>query len=107
MDLYDHRNGRSSRINDSCYSFRPKLHMASNSCYVDWSEYAQARYNRKDNQEATMTLIEINNQEAKSNTQLLEEMNEWAKANIKGEYVIVLNPKLREGEDIRITKSPY
>lgn len=54
-----------------------------------------------------MTLIEVNNQEAESNIQLLEEMNEWAKANIEGDYVIVLNPKLEDGDLIRITKSTY
>lgn len=53
-----------------------------------------------------MTLIEVNNQTG-SNFQLLEEMNEWAKANIEGDYVIVLNPKMEEGEDIRITRGTY
>lgn len=50
-----------------------------------------------------MITIEVSNQDTKSNFQLLEETEEWAKKNIKGEYTIVLNPNLDEGEHIRIT----
>lgn len=51
-----------------------------------------------------MILIEVNNQDSRSNFQLLEEIEKWAKENLKGEdkYTIVLNPNL-EG-DIKITK---
>jgi len=41
-----------------------------------------------------MILIEVNNQETRNNIQLLEETEKWAKENVKGEYTIILNPKL-------------
>ncbi len=51
-----------------------------------------------------MILIQVNNKEARSNFQLLEETEKWAKNNIeKGvKYIIVLNPNL-EGS-IKITR---
>lgn len=51
-----------------------------------------------------MILIQVNNQDARSNFQLLERIEKWAKENIKGEYVIVLDPNI-EGE-IKITHQP-
>ncbi len=51
-----------------------------------------------------MILIQVNNQDARSNFQLLERIEKWAKENIKGEYVIVLDPNI-EGE-IKITNQP-
>lgn len=48
-----------------------------------------------------MILIEVNNKEAKSNFQLLEETEKWAKENVKGEYTIILDPNLKE--PMRIT----
>ena len=55
-----------------------------------------------------MILIEVNNQNSRSNFQLLEETEKWAKENIKEEekYTIVLNPNLEEGEHVRITHTP-
>ena len=50
-----------------------------------------------------MILIEVNNKEARSNFQLLEETEEWARVNvIEGtKYIILLNPNL--GMPMRIT----
>ena len=50
-----------------------------------------------------MILIEVNNKEAVSNFQLLEETEEWAKKNVREgtEYTIILNPNL--GMPMRIT----
>ena len=53
-----------------------------------------------------MILIEVNNQDTKNNFQLIEETERWAKENIKGEYTILLNPNLKEGEEIKITHLP-
>ena len=50
-----------------------------------------------------MILIEVNNQEARSNFQLLEDTEEWAKVNVREgvQYTIILNPNL--GMPMRIT----
>ena len=49
-----------------------------------------------------MILIEVSNQDTRSNIQLLKETEKWAKENIEGEYTIVLNPNLKV--PMRITK---
>ena len=49
-----------------------------------------------------MTLIEVNNKNSRSNFQLLEETEEWAKNNIEGKYTIILDPNLEV--DRKVTK---
>ena len=56
---------------------------------------------KRPTQEA-MILIEVSNQDTRSNIQLLKETEKWAKENIEGEYTIVLNPNLKV--PMRITK---
>ena len=48
-----------------------------------------------------MILIEVNNANATSNSELLEQTEKWANKSIKGQYTIVLNPHLEQ--EIRIT----
>jgi hypothetical protein len=48
-----------------------------------------------------MILIEVNNSNTTNNSELIAKTTNWAEANIKDKYVIVLNPNV-EGE-MRIT----
>ena len=48
-----------------------------------------------------MILIEVNNGNTTSNSELLAKTTNWAEANIQGRYTIVLNPHLEQ--EMRIT----
>jgi hypothetical protein len=49
-----------------------------------------------------MILIEVNNRNAESNSELIAKTTNWAEANIQEKYVIVLNPNING--DMRITQ---
>lgn len=49
-----------------------------------------------------MILIEVNNRNAESNSELISQTTNWAEANIQSRYVIVLNPNING--DMRITE---
>ena len=49
-----------------------------------------------------MILIEVNNRNAESNSELIAKTTNWAEANIQSRYVIVLNPNING--DMRITE---